>query len=135
MGAPKIKEDEYKTIKLLSKQTKMTQEQIAEVVGRCVSATARVLQTETYEEYTQKCNENSRKYNAKRSAKGTLTQEQETPHIPAAQVVEHRQTVTIQATHYMMTEMQKTNELLAAISRKLAFIVDELCGTAGKKEG
>ena len=45
---------------------------------------------------------------------------------PAVPVVEHRQTVTIQATHYMMQEMQKTNELLNLISRKLAFIVDAL---------
>ena len=48
---------------------------------------------------------------------------------PAVQVVEHRQNVTVQASHYMMTEMQKTNEFLKAISAKLAFIVDELCGT------
>ena len=41
-------------------------------------------------------------------------------------VVEHRQTVTIQATHYMMEELKKQNELLAIISNKLAFIVDEL---------
>lgn len=35
-------------------------------------------------------------------------------------------TVKIEATHYMMTELQKTNELLTAISAKLAYIVDEL---------
>lgn len=51
-----------------------------------------------------------------------------------AQTVEHRQTVTIQATHYMMQEMQKTNELLANISRKLAFIVDELTGVKTNAE-
>lgn len=42
------------------------------------------------------------------------------------QVVEYRQTVTVQATHYMMQEMRKTNELLDLISRKLTFIVDQL---------
>lgn len=42
------------------------------------------------------------------------------------QVIEHRQTVTVQATHYMMQEMKKTNELLDLISRKLTFIVDSL---------
>jgi len=47
---------------------------------------------------------------------------------PAQQVVEHRQTVTIQATHYMMEEMRKTNELLETISNKLAYIVDDLYG-------
>ena len=46
--------------------------------------------------------------------------------LPQPQVVEHRQSVTIQATHYMMQEMKKTNELLELISRKLTFIVDQL---------
>lgn len=46
--------------------------------------------------------------------------------LPQPQVIEHRQTVTVQATHYMMQEMKKTNELLDLISRKLAFIVDSL---------
>ena len=45
---------------------------------------------------------------------------------PVAHVVEHKQTVTIQATHYMMEEMRKTNELLALISNKLAYIVEQL---------
>lgn len=53
---------------------------------------------------------------------------------PQVQVVEHRQTVMVQATWQMMQEMQKTNKLLECISNKLAFIVDELCGTKGGKE-
>lgn len=36
------------------------------------------------------------------------------------------QTVIFQPTHYMMQEMQKTNELLALISNKLSYIVDQL---------
>ena len=61
-------------------------------------------------------------------------QQQQSPELQApqsqspqpTQVIEHRQTVTVQATHYMMQEMKKTNELLELISRKLAFIVDQL---------
>ena len=53
---------------------------------------------------------------------------------PPVQVVEHRQTVTVQATWAMTQEMQKTNKLLEFISNKLAFIVDELCGTKGGAE-
>lgn len=53
---------------------------------------------------------------------------------PVEIVKEVRQTVTVQATHFMMEEMRKTNELLTCISAKLAFIVDELCGTPQKKE-
>lgn len=47
-------------------------------------------------------------------------------------VKEIRQTVTVQATHYMMQELQKTNELLKSISVKLGYIVEDLYG---KKEG
>lgn len=53
---------------------------------------------------------------------------------PVEVVKEVRQTVTVQATHFMMEEMRKTNELLTCISAKLAFIVDELCGLPQKKE-
>ena len=44
------------------------------------------------------------------------------------QIIEHRSTVKIEATHYMMQEMQETNKLLKLISNKLAFIVEELTG-------
>ena len=40
--------------------------------------------------------------------------------------VVHEQSVTIQATHYMMEELRRTNELLTLISNKLAFVVDQL---------
>lgn len=46
--------------------------------------------------------------------------------LPAPQVVEHRQTITVQASHFMLEEQKRTNELLTLISNKLAFIVDEL---------
>jgi DNA-binding transcriptional regulator YhcF (GntR family) len=36
--------------------------------------------------------------------------------------------VRVEATHYMMEEMRKTNELLTAISAKLAAIVSDLYG-------
>lgn len=56
------------------------------------------------------------------------------PAEPAVQVIEHRQSVTIQATHYMHELLKEQNDLLKGISAKLAFIVDELCGVK-KPEG
>jgi hypothetical protein len=44
------------------------------------------------------------------------------------QEVSNPTVVKVEATHYMMQELQKTNELLKGISAKLAFIVDELTG-------
>jgi hypothetical protein len=46
----------------------------------------------------------------------------------------HEQSVTVIANHYMAEQLQKQTELLTLISNKLAFIVDELCGTTVKKE-
>ena len=45
-----------------------------------------------------------------------------------------RQTIVIQASHYMLEEQKKTNELLKAISNKLAFIVTELTGAGENAE-
>ena len=41
-------------------------------------------------------------------------------------VVEHHQTVTVQATHYMETELRTQTELLKTISNKLAYILETL---------
>ena len=50
------------------------------------------------------------------------------------QVVEHRQTVIVQASHYMLEEQKKTNELLELISKKLGRIIDDLYGIKGGEE-
>lgn len=96
-----------------------------------VNTCSRIKQSESYEDYKQAL---AAMHAAYRKQKSKLPEKQEEKKEEAEnkpQVIEHRQSVTIQATHYMMTEMQKTNELLTAISAKLAFIVDELCGTKG----
>lgn len=51
--------------------------------------------------------------------------------VPASELipekpVETRQTIVVQASHYMLEEQKKTNELLTLISNKLAFLLDEL---------
>lgn len=45
---------------------------------------------------------------------------------PVTQVVEHRQSITLMANHYLMEEVKKQTQLLTIISNKLAFVVDEL---------
>ena len=45
-----------------------------------------------------------------------------------------RQTIVVQASHYMLEEQKRTNELLTAISNKLAFIVTELTGAGENAE-
>lgn len=52
---------------------------------------------------------------------------------PPKQVVEYKQSVTIQATHYMENELKKQTELLTIISKKLAAIIDDLYGVKEAK--
>jgi transposase-like protein len=60
--------------------------------------------------------------------KPEVKKEPETPNLPETNVVEHRQCVTVQATHYMETKLDKCIELLTGISAKLARIIDDLYG-------
>lgn len=95
--------------------------EIEEYLGVSKATIGRIVGAENYEQYKLML---AAKFGYKKKEP-----EQES----TQQVVEHRQTVTIQATHYMMEEMKKTNELLTLISNKLAFIVEELTGKECKE--
>ena len=64
----------------------------------------------------------------KHIGKGRQKQEEQ----PQVQVVEHKQTITMVANHYMMEQLQKQTELLTLIGNKLAVIIDDLYGTKGE---
>jgi len=139
----KVTEKKFKAIKILLESGE-TYENIAESMGVSKRVVGVVRSSETFEEYRHKIYLSSPTYRKKRDAALKAEQErkereaaekvnEEQPPAPEEkkpepQVVEHRQVVTVQATHYMMEEMKKTNELLTLISNKLAFIVDELTG-------
>ena len=44
------------------------------------------------------------------------------------------QSVTVQATHYMMEKLDKIIELLTVMNNKIGFVVDELTGIPGDKK-
>lgn len=115
-----------------------TSTEISEYFNISLSSISRVRQAESFQEYRVM---QAATYGKRKPAKTQDAPKQPEVVIPAApqnppmqqpapaqqpQVVEHRQTVTIQATHYMMQEMKRTNELLELISRKMAYIVDQL---------
>lgn len=104
--------------------------EVAKYLKVSMDVVAMFRNSETYEEYQTLMYEYSQ--NMRKRAAAIKAKEQEKKEEPVAQVIEHRQTVTVQATWQMTQEMQKTNRLLEQISNKLAFIVDELCGTGGK---
>lgn len=106
MGKKPLSEKTFTTAKILFKGG-ATAKQVSEGLGIGISTAGRIKANETYEDYQK-----------------AATSHTWTPKAEKQQEV--RQTVTIQATHYMMQELQKMNELLTGISAKLAFIVDEL---------
>jgi hypothetical protein len=133
----KLTEGQFKAIKTLLRGG-ATQKEAAEYMQVSTNTAFCVDKAETFEEYqhmnAERQLERHKRVAAIKAKEAEKTVAQATPAQPASQVVEYRQNVTIQATHYMMQKLEETNSLLKLISNKLAFIVDELCGT-GKKEG
>ena len=112
-----------------------SRKEAAEYMNISKGTVDRIAISETFEEYRQLVNayhykkkaeaEKKAKEKAEKAEQAEATQDTVQP----AQQEQPKQivhNVTVQATHYMMQEMQKTNELLKFISNKLGFIVDEL---------
>lgn len=130
----KLTAGQFKAIKTILKGG-ATQREAAEYMSVSQNTVFWISKAETYEEYEhiQAERKLTRKQVAAIKAKeAEKAKEEEKPAAPAPVVKEIHQTVTIQATHYMMQEMQKANKLLEQISAKLAYIVEDLYGT-GKK--
>lgn len=106
----------------------------------------RIASAETYEEYKNilaamnvKYHE---KYKAKRIEKNEEPAQEEkqdekqepVTQEPPTQIVEHRQSVTVQTTYYVNQKLDKIEEVLKGISAKLACIIDDLYGTNTRKD-
>ena len=110
----------------------MKRSEIAENMHIALISVNRIASCESYEEYKGKIST----YYLKKKAEKAEKKESAKPAEPAEpeaeqkdvekQLVEHRQTVIVQATNYMMEEIKKVNEQLALLNNKLAFIVEEL---------
>lgn len=139
----KLTENQFNAIKILLRGG-ATQQEAAEYMQVHVNTVNFINKAETFEEYQHIQAERQLSRNRQVAAMKAREAAQAAAKVgavpastlaqPAEVVKEVRQTVTVQATHYMMQEMQKTNELLKQISSKLAFIVEDLYGT-GKKDG
>ena len=130
----KLTEGQYKAIKTLLRGG-ASQKEAAEYMQVSPNTVYWVSKAETFEEYQQNSAERQLEYKRVAAIKANGAEKTSVQATPAApQVVEQRNTITIQATHYMMQKLEETNNLLKLISNKLAYIVDDLYGT-GKKEG
>lgn len=120
MGKVKVTEQMFKAIKQLTAGG-ATIPECAGYFQLSHATVSRIRAAETYEDYTQF---------AKRNAEAVEKRRKESeikPEEPAKQYA-NPTVVKIEATHYMMQELQKTNELLTVISAKLATIVSDLYG-------
>lgn len=113
----KLTESKYNAIKLLLKGG-ASQQEAAEFMQVSINTAYWVNKSESFEDYQQLQAE--RVLSRKKTAKPIVNDDKQ------KKPVLNPTTVKIEATHYMMVELQKTNELLTAISAKLAYIVDEL---------
>lgn len=117
----KVTANMFRAVKIMLKGG-ATIKECAEYMGMSEITASRINRAETYEEYKHLA---SIAYMMKKEKEVQKEEKKEEPK-ETVQVVEHRQNVTIQATHYMMEEYKKMNELLTLISNKLSFIVDSL---------
>lgn len=128
--AKKVNEKLFKAVKAMTASGSSI-EDIAEVAKIAPATVSRIRKALDLEDYYDDMATVARRNYERRKAR----REQTTCVVQEVQVEKHSinpTVVRVEATHYMMEEMRKTNELLTLISNKLAFIVDELCGTARK---
>ena len=142
-GKIKVTKGVFEAIKTLTKGGASIDECV-EYMGVSHATVSRIRAAENYEDFQQsrrlaaiavkrerelKEQQEQQKKEREKPAEKPVEQPAHIAHISQPvqpQVIEHRQTVTVQATHFMMEEMRQQNELLKAISNKLAYIVEQL---------
>jgi len=129
----KITERVFDAVKLLL-ESGSSKTEIGKYMKLSFMSVSLIEQAETFDEYKAISYEfyKSKKkkmaaVKAKEKAEEPAPEKQEQP---ATQVVEHRQSVTIQATHFMDTKLDKIIELLTIMNNKLGAIIDDLYGTS-----
>lgn len=115
-------------------QNGLSADKCAKAMNIGIATVYRIKASGTYEEYKDKANAyyfRHKKQKSETKASEAIAEErpeakpEEKPGVVTG-VVEHRQTVIVQATSYMMEEMKRQTELLKVISAKLLWIVEQL---------
>lgn len=124
-------ESKFKAVKILLKGGASIKE-AAEYMQLSTNTVYLVNSSDDWEEYqTIRAERDSRRKMAIKAKE--KKQEEPEPEVkpetkPEEQKVMNPTVIKVEATHYMMEELKKTNELLTAISAKLAAIVTDLYG-------
>ena len=130
----KVTEDSFNAVKAMIKGG-LTYNEISKVVGLSTFTIGNMKRANTFDEYKDIVYKSSPAYRklqeiaqAEEQKAAEQTKEQDEK---AAAV---QQKIIIQASDFMLMEQRKMTELLEGISRKLAFIVEELSGPAKKED-
>lgn len=113
----KITENIFRAVKIILNDGRGTAE-AAEIMGISRNSVLRISKANNYVEYVN----NTYMDGLKQKPEGKPEGKPETEKTPET----GGKTIVVQASHYMLEEQKRTNELLASISKKLAFIVEEL---------
>lgn len=119
----KVTEGVFNAAKLMLKGGAV-QREVCEYLNLSRRTVGIISASETYAEYKNNMYCTTAAYRAQEMAKKAEAEKSAQP----AQVVEHKTSVTVQATHYVETKIDKINEQLTLLNNKLGFIVDELAG-------
>ena len=111
----------FRVVKLMLKDG-ATLKECADYFKIGEATVSRIKAAETHEEYLQMM---AAMY-AKSKAKKELTAVEPIPEKPVVQTVEHKQSITIQATHFMEQNQRKQIEALELISRKLTALLEAM---------
>ena len=130
-GSTKITPGIFSAAKLLIENGANNTE-VSKYLKVSMDVVAMFRKAETYEEYQSLMYQYSQEMRKRQAAIKAKEQEKEQAKAEPPQTTckpeEINRVVTVQLSHYVMSELQKQNELLTGISNKLAFIIDELCG-------
>ena len=119
---------------------KSTQKEIADHLNISETTVKRIKQSESWEDYknilaainlSQKERNQKKKEAALKAEEKKPEPKPEQKPEPEPQVVEHRQSVTVQTTHFTTQKLDEIINLLKTMSAKVACIIDDLYGTKG----
>lgn len=116
----KMNQNLFTAIKVLL-EAGSTHQEISEHLHVSRITVYRVSISDNMDEYYQNLKANKAMHAKKKAAEEKADEE-------AVKVVEHRQSVTMQMTHYAESELKKQTEVMELISRKLTEQIDLLSG-------
>lgn len=130
-GKIKVTKGVFDAVKLLLRSG-ATASEIKKYFDICGDVVSWIRQAETYEEYTNANYErNQRRIEKRQKAAIAIKAKEQQAEQPAQDV---KQVVQVQLPYILTQEIKRQNELLEAISNKLAYIVQDLYGGKANAE-